>query len=185
MSAPVWTDGRAWRVSFRMPIRRPIGWAMAALIVLGSVFGLSHPAARVIYNASASAPLGFYWLDRNSALQRGALVLAWAPSWARRLAAERGYLPFDVPLVKRIVALRGDRICAHRRTIFLDGHTVATRVAKDREGRGLPHWHGCRVLGRDELLLLMAAVPDSFDGRYFGPIRRRAVIGRLTPLWTW
>jgi type IV secretory pathway protease TraF len=32
--------------------------------------------------------------------------------------------------------------------------------------------------------LLMPGVPASFDGRYFGPIRASAVIGKLVPLWT-
>ena len=41
------------------------------------------------------------------------------------------------------------------------------------------------TLGPGAVFLLMAHVPDSFDGRYFGTVRRRAVIGRLTPLWTW
>jgi type IV secretory pathway protease TraF len=48
----------------------------------------------------------------------------------------------------------------------------------------LPHWDGCRTLQADELFLLMAAVPDSFDSRYFGPVSLSAVIGRLVPLWT-
>ena len=48
----------------------------------------------------------------------------------------------------------------------------------------MPAWDGCRLLSGDEILLLNADVPDSFDGRYFGPTRFDQVIGRLIPLWT-
>jgi type IV secretory pathway protease TraF len=40
------------------------------------------------------------------------------------------------------------------------------------------------VFADDELFLLMEGVPGSFDGRYFGPVNRSAIIGRLVPLWT-
>jgi len=55
----------------------------------------------------------------------------------------------------------------------------------DREGRPLPAWQGCRPLAPGEVFLLMANIPASFDGRYFGPIPRAAIIGRLVPLCTW
>ncbi len=185
MSGTSFANPRRWPRWGRTRMGHTIGVGSAALAALGIALCLADPAARLIYNATASAPLGFYWLDRDAAPQRGEFVLAWAPSAARALAARRGYLPFDVPLVKRVAAVRGERICADGRTIFVDGHAVATRLAKDREGRALPHWQGCRVLGSGDVFLLMAAVPDSFDGRYFGAIARQAVIGRLIPLWTW
>jgi type IV secretory pathway protease TraF len=34
-------------------------------------------------------------------------------------------------------------------------------------------------------VLLVNPHPDSFDGRYFGPIPREAVRGVYRPLWTW
>lgn len=179
----------AQRSSWPRLLRAQAGPARAVGAIAAGIVGLTlclaHPAARLIYNASASAPLGLYRMDRHAPLRRGDFVLAWAPPSARRLAATRGYLPFDVPLIKRIAALYGDRICADGRRIVVDGRAVAMRLATDREGRALSHWQGCQVLGRGAVFLLMASVPDSFDGRYFGPIQRHAVIGRLTPLWTW
>ena len=97
----------------------------------------------------------------------------------------RDYLPWGVPVVKRIAAVPGDRICAQGRIISINGRAVAQRRNADGRGRLLPKWQGCITLDADHVFLLMAGVPGSFDGRYFGPIRRSAIIEKLTPLWTW
>jgi len=142
------------------------------------------PAPFIIYNASASAPLGFYRVLAAGPIRRGDLILVQAPDFARRLAAERGYLPQSAPLVKRVAAQGGAAVCARNRAIFIDGRHVADRLAKDSRGRFLPAWSGCRTLGSGEFFLLMEDVPDSFDSRYFGPVRASAIVGRLAPLWT-
>lgn len=167
--------------------RRPRPCRLLALAGLGlTALGfavLAEPAPRVVWNASASAPVGLYWVI-HAAPARGDLVLADLPPDARRLAAERGYLPASVPLVKRVAAQAGDTVCADDETVSINGRPVAVRLARDRLGRALPAWIGCRVLAEDELFLLMADAPGSFDGRYFGPVQRTAVMGRLVPLWT-
>lgn len=56
---------------------------------------------------------------------------------------------------------------------------------RDRQGRVLPRRFGCHVFTKDEIFLVMTRVPDSFDGRYFGPIPAATIEGRLVPLWTW
>jgi conjugative transfer signal peptidase TraF len=141
------------------------------------------PTPWLIWNASASVPIGFYWRVAGRP-SRGDLVLALAPHWARRLAAERSYLPLNVPIVKRVAAVAGDVVCASGDAVSIDGRLVAYRLASDRMGRPLPRWEGCKALGAGEFFLLMADAPDSFDGRYFGVTERRDVIGRLVPLWT-
>jgi conjugative transfer signal peptidase TraF len=141
------------------------------------------PTPRLVWNASASVPIGFYWRV-TGAPSRGDLVLARAPLWARRLAAERHYLPINVPIVKRVAAVAGDVVCASGDAISIDGRVVGYRLASDRTGRSLPQWEGCETLGAGEFFLLMADVPDSFDGRYFGVTERWDIIGRLAPLWT-
>lgn len=138
----------------------------------------------VVYNASASAPLGFYGVTRATDIIRGDLVLAAPPAPARLLAAERGYLPPTVLMVKRIAALADDLVCAEFGIVVIDKRVVAEQLAIDRAGRPLPAWNGCRVLGTDEVFLLMEDVRNSFDSRYFGPVSRTTIIGRLVPLWT-
>lgn len=139
----------------------------------------------IVWNATPSAPLGLYRLDSISVPQRGDLVLAEPPSWIRKLAAERGYLPDHIPLIKRVAGDKGDTVCSNDDFIAVNERTVARRLQKDSQGRPMPYWTGCRTLGESEIFLLMAHIPVSFDGRYFGPIPRHAVIGKLMPLWTW
>jgi conjugative transfer signal peptidase TraF len=164
--------------------RRPRAVLALSLLGLGLIglAALARPAPWLVWNGSASAPIGFYRVLSGEAV-RGDLVLVHTPNSVRQLAAERGYLPATVPLVKRVAAVGGDVICAARDVISLNGHVVAERLARDRLGRPLPSWSGCQTLGPDDVFLLMEDVTGSFDGRYFGPVRRAAIIGRLVPLW--
>jgi conjugative transfer signal peptidase TraF len=155
---------------------------LAVLAVTWPVLSASVPV--LVYNASASAPLGFYRLAPG-AIRRGDFVLARLPAPVARFAAARGYLPLSVSLVKRVAAVPGDRVCAVSSAIHINNQTVALVLARDGQGRPLAAWQGCRTLADDEVFLLMAGVSSSFDGRYFGPIPNSALIGRLVPLWTW
>ena len=171
----------------RGPRHRRVHRALVFSVTVFSVLATSAslvPTPRLVWNASASAPIGFYWRVAG-APSRGDLVLARAPLWARRLAAERHYLPLNVPILKQVAAVAGDIVCASGDAISIDGRLVAYRLASDRMGRPLPWWEGCETFGAGEFFLLMADVPDSFDGRYFGPVQRHDIIGRLVPLWTW
>jgi conjugative transfer signal peptidase TraF len=137
----------------------------------------------LVYNGSASAPVGFYRLLAAPTVRRGDLVLVPVPRPAAALAAARGYIPPSVPLVKRVAATAGATVCAVAERISIDGRHVADRLAADRKGRRLPAWSGCRRLMPGQIFLLMESVPDSFDSRYFGPVGADSVIGRLAPLW--
>jgi conjugative transfer signal peptidase TraF len=156
--------------------------AASGLALIGfSTF--SDPAPRLVWNVSASAPVGVYHVIFGD-IRRGDLVLVRPPQEIAQFAAERGYLPLGAPLVKRIAALSGDDVCVFKEAVIINGKPVARRLEKDGAERLLPRWYGCRELADNELFLLMDAVPDSFDSRYFGPVSVANVIGRLVPLWT-
>jgi len=157
--------------------------ALVGLVLLTAPT-IFHPPPLLIWNASASAPIGLYAVGPEHPIARDDLVLAAPAENIRSLAAERRYLPRGVNLVKRVAGLPGDEICSHGAFISTNGERVARRVERDGENRPMPSWSGCHRLGAAEVFLLMKDVPDSFDGRYFGATPRRAIIGRLTPLWT-
>ena len=140
---------------------------------------------RFVYNASPSVALGWYLQVPASRLAVGMFVVARLPPAAARLAAERGYLPITVPVVKRIAADHGEHVCERSRILSIDGRPVARALVADSDGRPLPAWSGCRDLARNEYLLLGDGALDSYDSRYFGPVTAHAILGRAIPLWTW
>jgi len=143
----------------------------------------SPDRAQIIWNVTASAPIGLYRVIHQPRYLRGDLVLVKVSPSIAKFAAQRGYLSAGVPLVKRIAAVAGDTVCADGDGVFIDGKFVAARLSADGAGRPLPSWSGCRTLKRDEVFLLMEGVRTSFDGRYFGPTNTSQIIGRLEPLW--
>ena len=163
-------------------LRTLIVMLAAVIACLGAPY--VHPPVRIFYNPSPSIACGWYLIVPPRRLRVGMLVIAHIPSWAARLAAERNYLPITVPVIKRIAAADGESVCERSGRLAIDGHVVARALTADSTGRPLPAWHGCRILGRGEFLLL-GDTWDSYDSRYFGPIAARAVLGRAIPLWTW
>ena len=111
------------------------------------------------------------------------MVIAWVPQPARQLAAERHYIPANVPLVKRVAAVPGDSVCALGQEIFVRGRWVAERRVGDGMGRPMPWWSGCVLLRDGDYFLLMSDAPASFDGRYFGITHRGDIVGQARLLW--
>ena len=161
-------------------------YVKAALVGLGIsavVATIVHPPGpHLLWNASASAPIGLYLITPGAPLEVGDMVAARAPEGARQLAAMRGYLPSGVTLVKRVAAAQGSQVCASQARILVDGRVAARREKHDSEGRPMPWWKGCRRLQSGEVLLLNR-VKASFDSRYFGPVERSAIIGKAVLLW--
>jgi len=161
-------------------------YVKAALVGLGIGAILATtvhpPRPRLLWNASASAPLGLYLIAPGAPLEIGDMVAARAPEGARQLAARRGYLPSGVPLVKRVAATQGIQVCASRARILVDGQVAARREKRDSQGRPMPWWKGCRRLQSGEVLLINRAAA-SFDSRYFGPVEHSAIIGEAVLIW--
>jgi conjugative transfer signal peptidase TraF len=160
--------------------RTAIIGAGIALIGLTTVF---PPAPRLVWNASASAPIGLYVVTPGAAVDLGDIVIARVPSPWQSLAAQRHYLPANVPLVKRIAAAAGDEVCALGPEIFINGNRAAMRRATDAKHQLMLWWSGCVRLHGRQFFLLMQDSPASFDGRYFGVTEGNQVIGKARLLW--
>ena len=144
---------------------------------------LIAPRPRLIWNASASAPIGLYRVTAVNQPKAHDLVAVMPPDGVARLMAERRYLPIGVPMLKHVAALPGARVCRSNGDITVNGRRVAVARAADSHARPLPVWSGSHVVERDELFLLNDAA-DSFDGRYFGAISAKGLTGRATPVLT-
>lgn len=160
-------------------------FVLAGLVTAATLATLAAPVLRyAVWNATASVPTGLYAIRGKASLHVGERVAIEPPLPLRRLLAERRYLPTGVPLIKRIAAVSGQRVCRFGHGVTIDGAIAGVARAHDRLGRPLPAWFGCRRLRTGELFVMNPAAPDSFDGRYFGVLHIADVIGRATPIWT-
>jgi conjugative transfer signal peptidase TraF len=142
-----------------------------------------RPTPKLIWNASASVPIGLYVVRPAGALRVAELVVVRPPQELARFLAARGYLPQGVPLLKRVAAIPGQIVCRDKLAMTVDGATVGDALERDRLGRPLPVWQGCHAVPAGEVFLLNRQSEDSFDGRYFGSLPATTVIGRAEPLW--
>lgn len=161
-------------------------WAMATFIASSAIAVSTWVDAptKLIWNASASTPIGFYSVEPAGRLEVTDLVAVDAPEPIASFLADGGYLPRDTPLLKRVLGLPGQTVCRIGLRITVDELEMGTALERDRIGRPLPDWQGCRVIADGEIFLMNWEVSDSLDGRYFGPIPASSVIGRALPLWT-
>lgn len=180
------------------PHSRSLGRARIVLASL-SACGLAalawasfvSPLPRFTYNPSDSVAVGWYRIEpfdhRADSLPRplsvDSIVLVPLPAEAVALAAQRGYLPTRVPLLKRVGAMAPQEVCISGGSVRIDGVPSAAVLPADRWGRPLPSWQQCRQLQPGELFLLSVTNPASFDSRYFGPVSAATVIGVAHPVW--
>jgi conjugative transfer signal peptidase TraF len=163
-----------------------LGYAIttaAALSLLG-VVSVASFTPKLIWNASASTPIGLYAIEPERSPEVTDLLAVRPPEPLATFLADGGYLPRGVPLMKRIAARPGQRVCRTGLAITVDGVPMGKALERDRRGNPLPVWQGCRVVAKGELFLMNWQVRDSLDGRYFGALPAAAVIGRAIPLYT-
>jgi conjugative transfer signal peptidase TraF len=141
--------------------------------------------AKLIYNPSSSAPLGWYLVKATTDIHRGEFAVVRLPAPIAALADERKYLPKAVPLLKSVAAVAGDLVCEQQGVVQINDAVVARSLQRDGAGRELVEWTGCRQLHAGDLFVLGTTNDASFDSRYYGPLSASSVIGKAIPLWTW
>ena len=162
------------------------GYVMATcLAVIGTTLASLVPVPpRLIWNASASVPIGFYTIAPADRIEVPDLVAVLPPEPIADFMVHRGYIARDVPLLKHVVGLPGQWVCRDGHAITVDAVPLGEARDRDSQGRELPMWQGCRIIVEGEVFLMNLDVSDSLDGRYFGPLPASTVIGRATPLFT-
>lgn len=105
------------------------GWFFATYFAVLGV-GASmvvHPAPRLIWNETASVPVGLYRLHPVPAPHVGDLVAVRLPEREAMLLARRGYLPSGVPLLKPVAAVAGSPCAVRDNASPSTGNSLATR----------------------------------------------------------
>jgi len=155
---------------------------VSALFATGLIF--FDPPKRLIWNASGSVPVGLYRIEPADQLDVADLAVVMPPDALAGFLDSRGYLPKGVPLLKRVLALSGTKVCRTGGAISAYDMVYGQAVDRDSRGRPLPIWQGCITVENGQAFFMNWDVPDSLDGRYFGGLPLASVIGRAVPLWT-
>jgi len=158
---------------------------MTTVASVGVALAATVPTSlKLVWNVSASVPIGLYSLEPADHLEITDLVAVTPPPPLAAFLIGRGYLGEGTPLLKRLMGLPGQDVCRLGNAITVDGVPLGEALPRDHIGRDLPVWQGCQRIAPDHLFLMNPDVGDSLDGRYFGPIPATTVIGRAMPLLT-
>jgi type IV secretory pathway protease TraF len=149
-------------------------------VALLAVKPVIDPAPLVIWNASASVPIGWYLVSKHQP-EIGEIAVIKLVDWVQLYASDRGYLPQNVLLLKPVFAIHASVICRFGTYVFVDGKQVAKAKIFDKKHRLLPVWRVCKELTSTQYFVL-GRHRDSFDSRYFGPIEQKQVVGTAFPL---
>ena len=157
---------------------------MLALATVGIAFlamkPITNPVPLVIWNASESIPIGWYFVAKRQP-KIGEIAVIKPTDWVQIYTSSRGYLPQNVWLFKPIYAANPSIICRFGSHVFVDRKHVAKAKIVDKMHRVLPVWKGCKALSSTQYFVI-GQRRDSFDSRYLGPIKKRQVMGTAFPL---
>jgi type IV secretory pathway protease TraF len=157
---------------------------MLAMATVGIAFlavkPFINPVPLVIWNASESIPIGWYFVAKRQP-KIGEIAVIKPTDWVQIYASSREYLPQDVLLLKPTYAFHPSIICRFGSHVFVNGKQVAKAKITDKMHRVLPVWKGCIALTSTQYFVL-GRHRDSFDSRYFGLVEKRQVVGTAISL---
>jgi conjugative transfer signal peptidase TraF len=171
----------------------PLG--LAALIVAAYLVAWVSGYSLAV-NTSVSMPRGLYVLAPVDAPQRGDVVSACISNLeAAKVYRERDYIgPSErcaagmPPVMKPIVAVPGDTVEVTAMGTWVNGQLLPkSRVFDtDSDGRPIEHlplgWK--KTLAAGEFFILANIIERSLDSRYYGPVLRADIHGRVRPIFT-
>ncbi len=98
------------------------GAALCALLLPA----IHRPTLRLVWNVTASVPIGLYRVLPDETPDRGELVAVRPSPTLARYMASRRYVEAGALLVKPVAAVAGQQVCRTGATVTIDDETVAT-----------------------------------------------------------
>lgn len=171
------------------------GIAIGGIAIL--LLGIASYVAGARINTTRSIPVGLYWTS-SAPVAKGAYVLFCPPphfqSGVFEVARDRGYIGAGFCaggygfMMKRILATRNDVVSIADEGVRVNGELLplSAPIRNDKGGRPLPRYpSGSFRLGNADVLLMSDVSATSFDGRYFGPVKRSQIKSVISPVITW
>lgn len=147
------------------------GWAIFTVIALICLPSLEFFGQIIFLNQTASMPTGIYIKKSKDKLEIGDIIVFYSKETKSNL-------------LKYVAGYDGYEYCLDfENTLWGNSFPLAQKnIAKFHEEK--PTQSLCKTLKKDELLVL-GEHPDSYDSRYFGPIKRQQVIAQVELALEW
>lgn len=145
-------------------------WTIFALIVGLFILAVNHMGQIFFLNLTPSMPTGIYLKTSNQEIKIGDIIIFNTEFYKNKL-------------IKYVAARGGDEFCIDDGgALWVNGEFIAQKNIYKfnfiKEEKAI-----CQKLRNDELLVL-GEHPDSFDSRYFGPIKFSNVSAKIRLLIT-
>lgn len=133
-----------------------------------AIFAMTAKLSDIVLNVTSSMPGTIYKLGHG---EKGSLASFCSPIPHPPIG--HGSCPDgSMPLIKRVVGVAGDLVTATDHGVEINGQPVPNSkpLDLDSKGQALPHVRGIVTLKEGEIWT-SGEHPNSFDSRYFGPVR--------------
>jgi conjugative transfer signal peptidase TraF len=178
---------------FILSRQRNIVVALATAFVLAALTSIRFG---VVFNYTHSAPFGLYCeiTDAAHIAHEPAPYVFFCPDvrWPAMNGQPNYRTPMRscpdgfAPLIKPVIAWPGDTVEVSTKGISVTGQRLPHTATMDRDSSGRrihPFPAGRYVVQGEQLWVVSAYSPRSFDSRYFGPIPLKSVRSWIRPLF--
>lgn len=144
------------------------GWMF---MLMGLISMESRLPQLLVYNTTASVPVGWYLLLPPQDVSRDDMVVFTVPEDIEKLAVERGWLPKGTKMLKRVGGLAGDMYGVNKsRQFYVNGVYIEQASLVDGKGQQMPDRSSGIHMVEDDCFLPVGDNSHSFDGRYYGAV---------------
>ncbi|ABO59640.1 signal peptidase I (plasmid) [Burkholderia vietnamiensis] len=155
-----------------------VGVALATLVAVAGVSAFrEHYRVGIDLTSIRCLPERLYWvkLGAPKELKRGDVVAFFAP---KGLMLPR----FDGKMIaKQIAGLPGDVITVRNDRAYVNGKLIGALILNSKLGRGPGAFDRQEVVPPGKVFLV-GTMPRSYDGRYWGFLDQRELVGSVTPI---
>lgn len=168
-----------WRVARGLLVTQAISLAFITLGLWLSGLRIGIDVQRLIGEPACMPSIVYVWHPGLPSWPKvGDYILARMPDSGMGVGARHGDR-----IVKRVMAIEGDRVKVEGTELYINGrHTDRLWLAKSIPGKKPGDFDRDITIGEGELFL-MGTTQESFDSRYWGPIKREAILGAAIPLF--
>ena len=157
-----------------------------ALTIIISIFIITsitkHLGYGLTYQVSISMPKGFYLIVPAKHIKRNDVVIFYPPPKIKTFLVQHKWIPNSAIMMKHVIGMPGDMVCKKNNALFVNNKYFGPVLTYYAPHKKLPNEPFCGKLKKQEYLLLSARIKRSFDCRYFGPVKRQQIIGKVIKL---